>query len=175
MPHSQLPTIQSPLLAAAPGVRHAFFTRQGGVSTGIYDSLNVGRGSKDEPADVIENRARTARWFGVAPEDLNTCYQIHSTIAIVADGSWGDEQQGAGGGRDQADLRRRAVGIGLVEGELHGRRLRRGPPGHQRRAIPRFGLSITGVAVRPTFGFSCRVGRRGRGCRRGGRARQRRR
>ena len=90
MPHSALPTIQSPLLAAVPGVRHAFFTRQGGVSTGIYDSLNVGRGSKDDPADVIENRARAARWFGVAPEDLNTCFQIHSTIAITADGSWGD-------------------------------------------------------------------------------------
>jgi len=85
-----LPTIQSPLLAAVPGIRHAFFTRQGGVSTGIYDSLNVGRGSKDDPADVIENRARAARWFGVAPEDLNTCFQIHSTIAITADGSWGD-------------------------------------------------------------------------------------
>ncbi len=85
-----LPTIQSPLLAAIPGVRHAFFTRRGGVSTGIYDSLNVGRGSQDEPADVIENRARAARWFGGAPEDLNTCYQIHSTRAITADGSWGD-------------------------------------------------------------------------------------
>lgn len=90
MPQSQLPTIQSPLLAAVPGIRHAFFTRRGGVSTGIYESLNVGRGSKDDPADVIENRARAARWFGVAPEDLNTCYQIHSTIAIKADGSWGD-------------------------------------------------------------------------------------
>ncbi|WP_172270398.1 peptidoglycan editing factor PgeF [Caulobacter sp. RHG1] len=85
-----LPTIQSPLLASLPGVRHAFFTRQGGVSRGIYDSLNVGRGSKDEPADVIENRARAAAWFGGAPEDLNTCFQIHSTIAITADGSWGD-------------------------------------------------------------------------------------
>jgi len=85
-----LPTIQSPLLAAVPGILHAFFTRQGGVSTGIYDSLNAGRGSKDDPADVIENRSRAARWFGLAPEDLNTCYQIHSTIAITADGSWGD-------------------------------------------------------------------------------------
>lgn len=85
-----LPTIQSPLLSSLPGIRHAFFTRQGGVSTGIYDSLNVGRGSKDDPADVIENRARAARWFGGDPEDLNTCYQIHSTIAIKADGSWGD-------------------------------------------------------------------------------------
>jgi copper oxidase (laccase) domain-containing protein len=36
-----LPTIQSPLLSSLPGVKHAFFTRQGGVSTGIYDSLNV--------------------------------------------------------------------------------------------------------------------------------------
>ena len=85
-----LPTIQSPLLSSLPGVKHAFFTRKGGVSTGLYDSLNVGRGSKDDPADVVENRARAARWFGGDPEDLNTCYQIHSTIAIKADGSWGD-------------------------------------------------------------------------------------
>jgi YfiH family protein len=86
----ELPTVQSPLLAAVAGVRHAFFTRQGGVSTGLYSSLNVGRGSRDEPADVGENRARAAAWFGAAPEELNTCFQIHSTIAIVADGSWGD-------------------------------------------------------------------------------------
>jgi copper oxidase (laccase) domain-containing protein len=39
---------------------------------------------------VVENRARAAAWFGGDPEDLNTCYQIHSTIAIKADGSWGD-------------------------------------------------------------------------------------
>lgn len=84
---SDLPTIQSPLLASLPGVKHAFFTRKGGASTGIYDSLNVGRGSKDDAADVVENRARAAAWFGGAPEDLNTCYQIHSTIAIKADGS----------------------------------------------------------------------------------------
>ena len=86
----KLPTVHSPLLAAVPGLRHAFFTRNGGVSKGLYDSLNVGRGSKDDSVDVIENRARAAAWFGVAPEDLNTCYQIHSTVTIVADGSWGD-------------------------------------------------------------------------------------
>jgi YfiH family protein len=85
-----LPTIQSPLLAALPGVRHAFFTRRGGVSTGLYSSLNVGRGSRDEAADVAENRTRAAAWFGAEAADLNTCFQIHSTIAIVADGSWGD-------------------------------------------------------------------------------------
>lgn len=90
MTKASLPTVHSTLLASVPGLRHAFFTRNGGVSQGLYDSLNVGRGSQDEPADVVENRARAARWFGVEREDLNTCFQIHSTIAIVADGSWGD-------------------------------------------------------------------------------------
>ena len=47
-----LPVITSPLLDVA-GVRHAFFTRQGGVSQGIYESLNVGIGSKDDPDAVI--------------------------------------------------------------------------------------------------------------------------
>ncbi len=87
---TELPRVQSALLAAVPGVRHAFFTRKGGVSMGLYDSLNIGRGSKDEPADVAENRARAAAHFGGEPGDLDTCFQIHSTIAIVADGSWGD-------------------------------------------------------------------------------------
>ena len=49
--------LQSSLLAAEPGVRHAFFTRQGGVSTGLYAGLNVGRGSRDDPAAVEANRA----------------------------------------------------------------------------------------------------------------------
>ena len=87
---TQPPVIRSALLDAVPGVRHAFFTRKGGVSAGIYESLNVGRGSKDEAADVAENRARAAAWFGAEPAALNTCFQIHSTIAIKADGFWGD-------------------------------------------------------------------------------------
>jgi YfiH family protein len=86
---SELPTIQSPLLAKVAGVRHAFFTRQGGVSTGIYESLNVGRGSRDEPADVAENRRRAAAWFGLMPDALNTCYQIHSARAEFAEAPWG--------------------------------------------------------------------------------------
>jgi polyphenol oxidase len=84
-----LPVVQSPLLAALPGVRHAFFTRQGGVSSGIYDSLNVGRGSGDEAGDVEENRRRAAGWFGVMPDALNTCYQIHSARALTAEAPWG--------------------------------------------------------------------------------------
>ena len=55
-----VPVLQSPLLAALPGVRHAFFTRRGGTSGGIYESLNLGRGSKDDPEAVEANRARAA-------------------------------------------------------------------------------------------------------------------
>ena len=83
--------LTSPLLDL-PGVRHAFFTRQGGVSTGIYDSLNVGRGSGDEPADVAENRRRTAGHFGLPVGALSTCYQIHSATALVTDRPWSDER-----------------------------------------------------------------------------------
>ncbi|WGM40978.1 peptidoglycan editing factor PgeF [Caulobacter sp. NIBR1757] len=84
-----LPVVQSELLKGLPGVRHAFFTRQGGVSSGLFDSLNVGRGSSDEAADVEENRARAAGWFGVMPDALNTCYQIHSARALTAEAPWG--------------------------------------------------------------------------------------
>ncbi len=84
-----LRTVQSPILAALPGVRHAFFTRQGGVSKGLFESLNVGRGSSDEAADVEENRARAAGWFGVMPDALNSCYQIHSAKALIAEAPWG--------------------------------------------------------------------------------------
>ncbi|MDP3320242.1 MAG: laccase domain-containing protein, partial [Bosea sp. (in: a-proteobacteria)] len=48
--------ITSPDLAAERGIRHAFFTRQGGASTGIYTSLNGGLGSSDDPAAITENR-----------------------------------------------------------------------------------------------------------------------
>jgi len=82
---AELPVLTSPLLAA-PGVRHGFFTRQGGVSAGIYESLNVGVGSRDDPAAVAENRRRVAAWFGA--EALVTCYQVHSATALVADGPW---------------------------------------------------------------------------------------
>jgi len=86
---SALDPVSSALLDALPGVRHAFFTRRGGVSKGVYDSLNVGRGSKDDAADVEENRARCAGWFGASNDELNVCYQIHSATAVTADGSWG--------------------------------------------------------------------------------------
>ena len=89
-------TLQSPLLSQVAGVRHAFFTRQGGVSTGVYDSLNVGVGSKDDPQAVQDNRARAAAQMGVEPNALLTCYQIHSSLAVVADQAWAERPQADG-------------------------------------------------------------------------------
>ncbi len=83
-----LPLISSPLLSGVPGLRHGFFTRVGGVSAGVYESLNVGVGSRDDPAAVQENRARAAAALGARPDRLLTCYQIHSSLAVVADRPW---------------------------------------------------------------------------------------
>lgn len=80
--------LQSSLLSGLPAVRHAFFTRQGGVSDGVYASLNGGIGSDDAPHRVGENRARMAAALGVAPERLVTAYQIHSPDVIVATTPW---------------------------------------------------------------------------------------
>jgi YfiH family protein len=85
---TDLPVLTSPLLDA-PGVRHAFFTRQGGVSQGIYASLNVGLGSRDDPQAVSENRRRAAARLGAA--DVLTCYQVHSARAVEAAGPWPQE------------------------------------------------------------------------------------
>ncbi len=87
----------SPLLSAIPGLRHAFFSREGGVSDGIYSGLNGGIGSQDDPAKVAENRRRMAERMGVAPEHFLTLHQIHSPDAIVATGPW------EGGTRPRAD------------------------------------------------------------------------
>jgi polyphenol oxidase len=76
----------SSLLSAVPGLRHAFFTREGGVSDGIYASLNGGLGSRDDPANVAENRRRMAAQMGVTPEHFLSAHQIHSPDAVVATG-----------------------------------------------------------------------------------------
>ncbi len=68
-----------------PGIAHGFFTRQGGVSEGIYATRNCGLGSRDEPARVLENRARTARELGTAPTHLLTVRQVHSARAVVVE------------------------------------------------------------------------------------------
>lgn len=89
-----LQPITHPLLDKA-GVRHGFFTRQGGVSTGLYDSLNTGLGSADDPAAAAENRRRVAAHMGGLPDDFAACYQIHSSLVRVAEAGWkGDRPEG---------------------------------------------------------------------------------
>jgi YfiH family protein len=84
----ELPVLTSPLLGQLAGVRHAFFTRHGGASTGIYDSLNLGPGSHDDPGAVVENRKRAAGYFGLEEPALLTCYQVHSAITHAATAHW---------------------------------------------------------------------------------------
>jgi YfiH family protein len=86
-------TFGSSLLSAVPGLRHAFFTREGGVSSGIYASLNGGVGSNDDAAHVIENRRRMAEHLGVAPARFLTVFQIHSPDVAIATAPWDTESR----------------------------------------------------------------------------------
>ncbi|MDZ4369215.1 MAG: laccase domain-containing protein, partial [Afipia sp.] len=86
-------TFSSSLLSAVPGLRHAFFSREGGVSNGIYESLNGGIGSNDDPAHVAENRRRMAEHLGVAPAQFLTVFQIHSPDVAVATAPWNTENR----------------------------------------------------------------------------------
>ena len=89
--------LQAKNLSALGGIRHAFFTREGGVSEGVYASLNAGIGSGDDPAKVAENRARMAKAVGVTSERFLTAYQIHSPDVVVAETPW------SAGARPRAD------------------------------------------------------------------------
>ena len=80
--------LQAASLSKLARIRHGFFTRTGGVSQGVYESLNGGVGSNDATGNVTENRARMATALGVAPERLLTPYQIHSPDVIVARTPW---------------------------------------------------------------------------------------
>ncbi|QRM30683.1 peptidoglycan editing factor PgeF [Microvirga sp. VF16] len=84
--------IQAPALASQSGIRHAFFTRQGGVSDGIYASLNGGIGSSDEPTKVQENRRRMTEALSIKPDALISVYQVHSPDAVIVEGPWHGER-----------------------------------------------------------------------------------
>lgn len=78
-------------LGEISGVHHAFFTRQGGVSDGLYASLNCGYGSRDAPAKVERNRAIAMEMLGLAPDRLMTCRQVHGAAAVTAQTPWRPE------------------------------------------------------------------------------------
>lgn len=72
----------------ASGILHGFFLRTGGVSEGVYASLNCGRGSADERDRVEENRARVAVRLGTAPDMLTGPKQAHTARAIAVTAPW---------------------------------------------------------------------------------------
>ncbi len=80
--------IEAESLKAGANVRHGFFTREGGHSTGIYTSLNTGLGSDDERETVMQNRTVIADSLGVPVSRLIAPYQHHSADAVIATEAW---------------------------------------------------------------------------------------
>jgi hypothetical protein len=98
-------------LLDTPTIRHGFFTREGGVSTGIFASLNCSIGSGDDVTKVAENRRRALAELGLAPDRLVTCYQIHSADVVVVEAPWKHED------RPRADAmvtRLKGVALGIL-------------------------------------------------------------
>jgi purine-nucleoside/S-methyl-5'-thioadenosine phosphorylase / adenosine deaminase len=96
---------------ALSSIRHAFFTRRGGVSGGVYASLNGGIGSRDSADLVADNRSRMAAALGIAPDRLITAYQIHSPHVVTVEAPWTPEA------RPRADAivtRTRGLAVGVT-------------------------------------------------------------
>lgn len=95
----------------ADGISHGFFTREGGVSEGLFASLNCSFGSGDDAGKVTENRSRVMAALGLERDRLVTCYQIHSPTVAVVDTVWQHAE------RPHADAlvtRHRGIGLGIL-------------------------------------------------------------
>jgi polyphenol oxidase len=95
----------------AAGIRHGFFTREGGVSEGLFSSLNVGFGSGDAPELVAENRARAMAALDLPADRLVTCFQVHSPEVVVVDRRWRREDAPRA---DALVTRRRGLALGIL-------------------------------------------------------------
>lgn len=102
--------ITHPSLEALPGIRHGFFTRQGGVSHGIYRSLNCGVGSNDRRAEIIENRTRATASLGLSSDRLATPYQVHGSEAVAVTDVW---ETGKGPKADALVTDRPGIALGI--------------------------------------------------------------
>jgi len=90
---------------------HSFLSRRGGVSSGLYASLNCGPGSDDDPSNVAENRRIAASEIsGRRDTPLLTCYQIHSADTVVATANWGEDRPKA----DAIVSNRRGLILGIL-------------------------------------------------------------
>lgn len=101
--------IESPALAAVAGVRHGFFTRRGGVSTGLYDSNNVAYGAADDARNVARNRDACAGRLGLGA--LVTLTQKHTVEVIAVDAPWTREHAPVA---DAMVTARRGVALGVL-------------------------------------------------------------
>ena len=101
--------ISSPI--DAPGISAAFFTREGGVSEGLYAALNCGYGSGDDPQAVRENRRRAMEKFELSPEALATLYQVHSPTVVEVEKPW---RPGEAPQADGMVTTRRGLALGIL-------------------------------------------------------------
>jgi YfiH family protein len=103
--------LRSSSLSGLRGVAHGFFGRKGGVSGGIYTSLNCGLGSRDDPQNVIENRTRVAKHLGTVEPNVLTVYQIHSPTAVHVTSAW---TRGQGPQADAMATTERGIALGVL-------------------------------------------------------------
>ncbi|MBS0290310.1 MAG: laccase domain-containing protein [Proteobacteria bacterium] len=86
-----LKVIRDPSFEKITGIQHAFFTRQGGVSTGVHSSLNCCYRGKDDPANVRKNRQRVMSYLGIPFDSLATTVNIHGSKVIVVKDPWSED------------------------------------------------------------------------------------
>jgi len=98
-------------LTAPLPARHGFFTRNGGISTGPYASLNCSLSGADTRENVLANRALVAAAMGVAPENLLGVKQVHGIAVRVADSAW---KIGEGGEADAIVTAAPGLALGVV-------------------------------------------------------------
>ena len=95
---SHVKTLASSLLDSSEGIRHAFFTRHGGVSEGLFSSLNCGFGSTDDPVHVRHNRAIALEQLRMSNAQLITCRQSHTSNVEFVTGPLTKDQEPAADG-----------------------------------------------------------------------------
>ena len=101
---------QAPALSALSGIKHAFFGRKGGVSSGLYASLNCGPGSEDERSSVMENRARASAALSPSAA-LVTLYQVHSAESVTVSAPW---EIAANPKADAMVTNKRGIALGIL-------------------------------------------------------------
>ena len=108
---TETPVVPESLKADWLGVRHGFFTRQGGVSEGPFASLNCSLSGRDNRDSVMENRARVAAALGAPLPSLVGLFQVHGTVAVAVEAPWA---AGAGPHADAMVTDRPGIVLGIV-------------------------------------------------------------